>query len=218
MTAAAETYELVGNALCLDFANTVNQRSDPRRDWLTEPGGLLRWARHAGLLPAEAGSRRPEADDVDADVDAAGLREAVYLAFSAVAAGRDPDPSDLAVITAVAGEGLTAAALVRSSVLSDHPDHPGGAGRAAYRPTDGQATYGVDWVRQGERGVVWAVADSAVELLRHGPLDRVGECPSCGWVFLDTSRNGRRRWCSMAMCGGAVKSARHYARRDRTGR
>ncbi|MFD0480100.1 CGNR zinc finger domain-containing protein [Nonomuraea thailandensis] len=38
-----------------------------------------------------------------------------------------------------------------------------------------------------------------------------GECPSCGWLFLDTTRNGSRRWCSMAMCGSQVKSRRYYA-------
>ncbi|WP_412543337.1 CGNR zinc finger domain-containing protein [Longispora sp. K20-0274] len=56
------------------------------------------------------------------------------------------------------------------------------------------------------------LAASAVELMLHGPFDRLGECPSCGWLFLDTSRNGQRRWCSMATCGGRVKARRHHAR------
>ena len=32
------------------------------------------------------------------------------------------------------------------------------------------------------------------------------------WLFLDTSKAGRRRWCDMADCGNAAKSRRHYAR------
>ncbi|MFF5109664.1 CGNR zinc finger domain-containing protein [Streptosporangium sp. NPDC000509] len=53
------------------------------------------------------------------------------------------------------------------------------------------------------------VAVSAVELLTHGPLDRLGECPSCCWLFLDVSKNRRRRWCSMATCGSRDKSRRY---------
>lgn len=54
------------------------------------------------------------------------------------------------------------------------------------------------------------IAESAFVLLTRGPLDRLGACPSCGWLFVDTSKNGRRRWCSMATCGARDKSRRHY--------
>ena len=46
---------------------------------------------------------------------------------------------------------------------------------------------------------------------------RCGECPSCRWLFLDTSRNGRRRWCSMATCGSRIKARRHYAHKTGQG-
>ncbi len=44
--------------------------------------------------------------------------------------------------------------------------------------------------------------------------DRVKRCAgeACVLYFLDTSRNGTRRWCSMETCGARAKSARHYAR------
>jgi predicted RNA-binding Zn ribbon-like protein len=227
--------ELVGNALCLDFANSVNQRADPRHDWLAEPDGLRRWAVVAGLP-------RPSIRPADSTLSAAlVLREAIYRAFSAVAGGRRPAPADLATISATAAEGLAAAALVGNhpSAAADNASGTRDGGKRGARDggkpgardgdqsaardgagwTDasrGGTAYRLEWRRTGDpRRVLWAVADSAVELLRHGPLDRVGECPSCGWVFLDTSRNGRRRWCSMAMCGNAVKSARHYAKTTR---
>jgi predicted RNA-binding Zn ribbon-like protein len=59
--------------------------------------------------------------------------------------------------------------------------------------------------------IVW----SAAELLTNGPLERVRECPgddTCGWLFLDTSRNGSRRWCDMRTCGNRAKARRHYRR------
>lgn len=45
-------------------------------------------------------------------------------------------------------------------------------------------------------------------------LGRIKMCPGtdCGWLFIDESRNGRRRWCSMETCGNRAKAARHYRR------
>ena len=64
--------------------------------------------------------------------------------------------------------------------------------------------------------MVW----DAAELLVSGRAERVGSCsdPDCAWVFLDTSRNRSRRWCSMADCGNRHKARRHYERNrmDRT--
>ena len=44
--------------------------------------------------------------------------------------------------------------------------------------------------------------------------DRLRICASdtCDWVFYDTSRTGRRRWCDMNTCGNRAKAARHRAR------
>ncbi|HJS46640.1 MAG TPA: CGNR zinc finger domain-containing protein, partial [Gemmatimonadales bacterium] len=54
---------------------------------------------------------------------------------------------------------------------------------------------------------------AAGELLA-GPLDRVRSCSGehCGWLFRDTSRSGRRRWCSMSTCGNTSK-VRRFRRR-----
>src|SRR5262249_15016364 len=63
------------------------------------------------------------------------------------------------------------------------------------------------------------VAISAIELLTSADLDRVKLCPAadCEWLFLDVSRNGTRRWCSMAECGNRAKARQHY-QRSRRGR
>ncbi|MER9651090.1 CGNR zinc finger domain-containing protein [Mesorhizobium sp. M0199] len=34
-------------------------------------------------------------------------------------------------------------------------------------------------------------------------------CPRCGWLFVDISRGGKRRWCNMRVCGNREKVARH---------
>jgi predicted RNA-binding Zn ribbon-like protein len=50
--------------------------------------------------------------------------------------------------------------------------------------------------------------------LTSGNPDRIKVCDNdrCLWVFYDTSRTGRRRWCDMATCGNRAKAARHRAR------
>jgi predicted RNA-binding Zn ribbon-like protein len=60
------------------------------------------------------------------------------------------------------------------------------------------------------------VALSAAELLASPRLARVKACPlpegGCGWLFLDETKNGTRRWCSMAHCGARAKNRRFAAK------
>ena len=63
-----------------------------------------------------------------------------------------------------------------------------------------------------------AAAASLLELLDEAP-DRIRQCDNHGCVlwFYDTSRNGTRRWCSMAGCGNRAKARRHYDRARQPG-
>jgi predicted RNA-binding Zn ribbon-like protein len=58
----------------------------------------------------------------------------------------------------------------------------------------------------------WLAADNLLSLLGESP-DRIKQCAHehCVLWFYDTSKNGARRWCSMALCGNRAKAARHYA-------
>jgi predicted RNA-binding Zn ribbon-like protein len=60
---------------------------------------------------------------------------------------------------------------------------------------------------------LWPVAVAAVDLLRSDRLARVKQCANCNWLFVDVSRNGSRRWCSMGECGVHVKMRRYRAAR-----
>ncbi|HEY8472141.1 MAG TPA: ABATE domain-containing protein [Natronosporangium sp.] len=175
--------ELVGNALCLDFTNTVNARPVPTRDYLAAVEPTRRWADAVGLPitePAEQlAAGLPEAREV---------RETIYRSVQPLADGGEPPRPDLDQLARWYTEAIGSARLLRT-----------GAG------------FGFDWpgVRT-LRGLLWRVVASAVALLTTGPLDRLGQCPSCGWLFLDTSRNRQRRWCSMATCGSREKARRYY--------
>jgi predicted RNA-binding Zn ribbon-like protein len=174
-----------GGNLCLDFANTVEPRNAPaEREFLTGYDDLVAWAERAGL-PAPSGVDPTGAADTYRL--ALSLREALYRIFAVGA-----EPADLAVLREVYLDGLRHADLRRD----------GDAFRWEYR--------------SHPRRPLWLVAASAVELLRDpDALARVKVCPgTCGWLFLDTTKNGRRRWCSMSECGTGAKVRRQAERRQ----
>jgi predicted RNA-binding Zn ribbon-like protein len=181
--------ELVGNALCLDLTNTVNARPSPSRDWLADATGAQTWAQAVG------GEVSRESVDARALAAARAFREHVFRIFEAVVRDAEPPRSDVAAL-----RGACAGALARARLVAD-PEH----------------RFRLDWPQDGTlTPLVDKAAHSAVDLLLHGQLDRLGQCPTCGWLFLDTSRNGRRRWCSMATCGARDKARRHYRSRQRS--
>ncbi len=61
---------------------------------------------------------------------------------------------------------------------------------------------------------IWPIARDAAELLASDRLEFVRACASksCEWLFLDESKNHRRRWCDMTKCGNRAKAKRFYAR------
>jgi predicted RNA-binding Zn ribbon-like protein len=198
---AAGHMHLVGGRLCLDFANTVDWRTGPnRQEWLNGYADLVAWGRHAGALTgAEADgmlaeARRHPAAAAAALARAIALREAIAAVFQAAACGTPPQAGDLAALNAALASALAHARVV-----------PAGDGYA--------------WAWAAGAGtldrVLWPVARSAAELLTSPDLARVRECAGepCGWLFLDTSRNRSRRWCTMEGCGNRAKARRHYARR-----
>jgi predicted RNA-binding Zn ribbon-like protein len=60
--------------------------------------------------------------------------------------------------------------------------------------------------------VLWPVITDATDLLVSEAMGRLRRCGECDWLFVDQSRNRRRRWCKKA-CGDRVKSRRYQARR-----
>lgn len=195
---------LLGGRVALDFTNTVEGREGPRRDErLTGYEDLVRWSRHAGVLPDEQGLLLLESvadrPDVAADVFEQTLtfREALYRVFVAVAHERQPDREAF-------------------DVLGWQYERTVAHGRLVER--DGSAAFDWTWrddIVELDRPL-WPIALDAVDLLRSEQLARVKQCANvegCGWLFLDTSKNGSRRWCSMAACGSRIKMRRQYAKR-----
>jgi predicted RNA-binding Zn ribbon-like protein len=188
--------------LGLDFANTVSwHASDHPQEHLSTFADLVAWAERIRLLgPAAAQALLAQASQRPAEAEAvlAGaveLREAVYRLFVAVSRGQPGDPADLALLNAA---------------------YSAGAGRAYLAPQDGH--YCLRWPAGAVAldQVLWPVAHAAASLLAQTDvLERVGVCADetgCGWLFVDTSKNRSRRWCSMGDCGNRAKARRYSAR------
>lgn len=57
------------------------------------------------------------------------------------------------------------------------------------------------------------IASEASLLLSSKHLKKLKKCsnPKCILIFLDISKSGKRRWCSMEVCGNRAKAANYYA-------
>jgi predicted RNA-binding Zn ribbon-like protein len=198
-------FELRGGVACLDFVNTVGWRlTDHPSEYLRSYEDLLDWVRQAGLLAPEETedlSRQATLDPEGARETlsrALALREAIHRAISRAIAGESQDESDLSALNR------------ELSIALSH---------LRVMPADGAYSWG--WYRSGDDGgarlnsPLWPVAQSAAELLTSPKLGRVKLCggEGCGWVFLDESRNGSRRWCDSRDCGNRERVRRHLARK-----
>ncbi|QMV44687.1 CGNR zinc finger domain-containing protein [Cohnella cholangitidis] len=56
------------------------------------------------------------------------------------------------------------------------------------------------------------ILQSVLDTLNHYSADRIRKCEhaECILRFIDVSKSGRRRWCSMELCGNRHKAAQYY--------
>jgi predicted RNA-binding Zn ribbon-like protein len=211
VTISIATLPLVGGHPALDLINTVTPRVAVRgespTDHVTDPAALLSWSLRAGLLDTADEAEVTAAWQADPGAGLAALnasreiRDALHEILLAAIGAVDAAPDQVACgLDRVQSRWATAVA--RARLVVDPAVDPAVrlvvGGVAASRITD-------------------RVADAAVELLRGLNVTRLRRCPldggGCGWLFLDVSRNGSRRWCRMADCGTEVKSRRLTERR-----
>lgn len=209
----------MGRDLSLDFANTVEWHAGPHpEERLTSYDKAVEWAERAGVLTdtqAQSLLARGKADPAEQE-EALGrivaLREAIYRVFSAVAHNRSPDIADIELLNAELSLAMGHLRLVPA-------DHSGASSAERAGVEVAQVAPDFDWswagVEDDLTSVIWPVARAATGLLTSPELAKVRECAddACGWLFLDHSRNGSRRWCDMADCGNRAKARRYRERR-----
>lgn len=194
---------LTGGRPCLDFINTIDWRLDPIRysDTLLEYSDLLSFSRRLGLIDAERERGLAE-----------GARQSPQVAARALAAAQAFRDTLTAIIDDIAGgPGTPARAAPRDEALAlfDSARHRAHAsevltwrdGRMRLISRPESELLDLPWL---------TLVRDAEALLESDQVMRVRICaaPGCGWAFLDTSKNGTRRWCSMQLCGNREKARR----------
>ena len=197
----AGSLPLIADDLALDFANTESGRGFPSHEnHLREAEHVAQWLRHAKALPADdadwlEGEVSKRADlAADLLTQAIALREAIHDIGAALGRRAKPPAASLADLSSLHARCVAKAALA-PGVLSCR-------WRWSVRAAPVEAALG-------------PIALAAVKLFTEGDLHRVRECGghACGWLFYDRSKNNRRRWCEMEVCGNRAKQRRLAARR-----
>ena len=193
MKTAAEL-PFVGGHVALDFVNTAEERGHPdASDALASPADLRLWGQRYGLISGEAAGDDADQAEFGHAIEA---RELLYALFLARRAGQPAAQAQVARLTELG------AAAYRAGKLQ-----PGDDGTISW-----------SWDRSKLATIRHIAVTAAIDLLHSDPSERLKQCPGdqCGWFFLDTTKRGNRRWCSMAECGQDAKDEQRRARRQAT--
>ena len=191
--------------VALDFIDTleyVGVTGEPS-EHLNQPTDAVEWFRNHGLL--HAGPPDPAVEQLLADGPEAAraldhivqVRAALREVVDATYEDRSPSSDAIALVNQ---------ALRAHQHLRLVPDPDGCS---------------LDHIHEGDPldDVLARIADRIVRQVTGDQAERIRVCANdkCRWVFFDSSRTGRRRWCDMATCGNRAKAARHRARTKEAG-
>lgn len=193
----------VGDALGLDFLNSIATPVDMPIDWIDDGDGLLDWLEQAQLVPANALKRiradaRPGELDKVAD-QARSLRE-WFRSFVRKHKGRP----------------LTAKSLAELEPLNGLLERDDSFQRVVPGPRDEKNSLQLQTIRRWRtpEALLSPIGEALAQLVCTEDFSDVKACegPACTLLFADHTRGRTRRWCSMALCGNRAKQAAHRHR------
>ena len=185
-TSENEQFYVVGNNLALDFVNSITSDLTPK--------SLVDWAVAVDLIDAERAKslllKWDETNLAEVSEFRTNLREAVMNLSN----GGKLKQRELSLINRV---------LRRSSGYSELLQTPEGFAKR----------FEIDLSEP--KKILVPIAESMADLLCYGNRDYLRNCenPPCYLYFYDTTKNHKRRWCSMAVCGNRAKAAKFYQRK-----
>ena len=197
---APAEFRFIGGDAALDLVNTADwTAAGPVNERLPDYAAFVQWTVAAGLASAAAATRlrrRAAAHPREALAAHARVLEVRLLLRDLFGGSPSARTAALRTLNPLLGQALGRLELAAAG---------GDTRRLRW-----------SWRGQEERldGPLWPVLRAAAELLVSDEADRVRTCdgPDCGWMYVDRSRNGFRRWCQMRTCG-----TREKTRRRRTG-
>jgi len=192
--------DFIGGHPVLDFINTVTGRDEHPLDWLDSYATLIIWAKKVDLLPLDTLSYLTEkiadneSETEQGFLQLKELREELFSLFYSLMTKQEVDAELLEQLEKKWRASYSIHRLVKIndkisvSVNSSVPD-----------------------LQLIEKRIIYL----AVELACQFPTDRLRICKgsNCSWLFLDSSKAGRRRWCDMKTCGNTSKVRRFTAKK-----
>jgi len=192
----------VGEALGLDFLNSIATPVDAAIDWIDDGEGYLCWLDQARLVSGDV-LRDMRARALPGELDkvadqARSLRE-WFRGFLRQHKGRP----------------LTANALAGLEPLNRLLDRDESFSRIVPQPT-ARGPFELQAVRRWRHpdALLLPVGEALARLVCSEDFSNVKACegPACTLLFADHTRGHGRRWCSMAICGNRAKQAAHRNR------
>ncbi|MHB1907479.1 MAG: CGNR zinc finger domain-containing protein [Nitrososphaerales archaeon] len=190
--------------LCLEFCNTVSWHGSKNpKEMINSYSDLVVWSKKQNLLSDSSAQYLIQISEIDPKraeqtlMEARNLRESLYRIFSTILHERTPEESDLKILNKEIANSYQRLQLV----------------------LDGSNYFQLVWeIGKNELNqMLYPIAKSAVDLLTSDSIKFVKECANetegCGWLFIDSSKNHSRKWCSMNDCGNRSKVRNFYARK-----
>ncbi|GAC1042861.1 CGNR zinc finger domain-containing protein [Rhizobium sp. No.120] len=193
----------VGDALGLDFLNSVATPVDTPIDWIGDGEGLLRWLEQADLVPRETlAAMREQAlpGELDKVADQARSLREWFRAF----------------VNSHKGKPLTSDALNNVEPLNRLLERDEGFSRIVARKSGEGSELSFQPMRKwrSPESLLLPIGEALGRFVCTEDFSDVKACEghACTLMFVDHTRGRRRRWCSMAMCGNRAKQAAHRHR------
>jgi len=193
----------VGDALGLDFLNSVATPVDTPIDWIDDGDGLLNWLELAQLAPADALKRiRAEArsGELDKVADQARSLREWFRGYVRKHKGRP----------------LTAKRLAELEPLNRLLERDDSFKRVVSGSKGEKEPLQLQTIRRWRtpEALLFPIGEALAQLVCTEDFSDVKACegPACTLLFADHTRGRTRRWCSMALCGNRAKQAAHRHR------
>ena len=192
-------------ALALDLLNTWRFNADQSLDLLQSPEDIVTWLAAVGLPDGAYSpelSSRPPNRRILLD-EALWLRRDILLIVQSLVGEELPPPYTVHALNRILTESGTSFRLDSLIITSEEEQSEG---------MQDQLVLNAHECASSVLGVLQPIALSAARIVTEANPTRIRQCAAenCMYWFLDTSKSGRRRWCSMSRCGNRAKAAKHY--------
>ncbi len=191
----------IGDSSALDFLNSVAAPKTTEYEWLQSGPDLLDWFVEAGMASEEKLQHLRSPEHANAMEDTVQSARKFRDEFRAFIQAASDHPS-----------------AVVSHPMIDQINETLGQGSQHFQIESGPSDNGYILASRDRiaypSDLLCLIAKHCAQLICEADFQYVRNCegPNCTLYFRDVSKNHKRRWCSMEVCGNRAKVAAHRKR------